>query len=111
MNALQEQVAIKTIESAQPENLETKEECKENNCRYAKLLDESNAAIEILQQKYNTMKMKYIKAMDLNLKLQEKMSTISTSEYGKTNQSAPVRTKSEKILCVILNIILLCFHF
>lgn len=89
LNALQNQVeSLNNTENT--ESLEEKAACTENNCHFAKLLQENNAAAEILQKKYNGMKAKYVKAMDINLKLQAKMAAFGKSSSGNGDEDRQI---------------------
>lgn len=85
--ALQEQVD-NILQENSCEN-KKKVECDGTMCRFVKELQEVIAAKSCLEQKYTALKSKYTKAMDLNLKLQEKMekTTNSISSTHQINQS------------------------
>lgn len=95
-DALVEQLkVIENVENPEPINDTKNLDCNESNCKFAILYVEKVAALEMLQKKYNATKAKYVMAMDLNLKLQEKMSKNVHSASSKENQvQSPVELHS-----------------
>lgn len=109
---------VDTIASSETNDIvsEKNPQCDGNSCVLAKKLQEITAEKILLQNKYNAMRIKYLKAMDLNLELQKKLMKLETpvKEINRTLDGCPKTTLQlsvRKIMCIINRRLYLDFSF